>query len=94
MSDGYLDGKRADIVECDRELMDLLRRRLDLAIEIGRYKAEHGLPAHNPEVEGKVIERYRRLAEERGMDPDIAERICRTVMDESVANEEAVISKR
>ena len=94
MSDGYLDGKRADIVECDRELMDLLRKRLDLAMEIGKYKAEHGLPALDPEVERQVIERYRRLASERGMDPDVAERICRSIMDESVASEEAIISKR
>lgn len=94
MSDGYLDGKRAEITDFDREIMDLLRKRLDIAIEIGRYKAEHGLPAQNPDVEQKVIDRYRALAEERGMDPDTAEAICKAIMAESVANEEAVIKKQ
>ena len=93
MTGGYLDGKRAEIEECDRILMETLRKRLNLAIEIGEYKAEHGLPALNPDVEGKVIARYRKLAEEYGMDPDIAERICRTIMEESVANEENVINR-
>ncbi len=94
MSGDFLDKKRTEIVEYDRELMDILRKRLDAAVKIGEYKAGHGLPAHNPEVERKVIDRYRALAEERGMDPDTAEAICRAIMAESVANEEAVIGKK
>jgi chorismate mutase-like protein len=92
MSD-MLEVLRTDIAECDREIMVILRKRLDLAISIGKYKAEHGMEAHNPAVEKRVIERYREIAVELGMNPDIAERICRCIMEESVANEEAVIDK-
>ncbi|AMH95165.1 MAG: chorismate mutase [Methanomethylophilus sp.] len=92
MSD-MLEVLRTDIAECDREIMVILRKRLDLAISIGKYKAEHGMGAHNPSVEKRVIERYREIAVELGMNPDIAERICRCIMEESVANEEAVIDK-
>ena len=92
MSD-MLEVLRTDIAECDREIMVILRKRLDLAISIGKYKAEHGMEAHNPSVEKHVIERYREIAVELGMNPDIAERICRCIMEESVANEEAVIDK-
>ncbi|MBO5518523.1 MAG: chorismate mutase [Candidatus Methanomethylophilus sp.] len=92
MSD-MLEVLRTDIAECDREIMVILRKRLDLAISIGKYKAEHGMEAHNPSVEKRVIERYREIAVELGMNPDIAERICRCIMEESVANEEAVIDK-
>jgi len=90
MTDELLDLKRMMIADLDREIMTLLRRRLDCVIEIGRYKAEHGMEVHNPAVEQKVVDRYRGLAEELGMDPEIAERICRTVMEESIANENAV----
>jgi chorismate mutase-like protein len=92
MSD-MLEVLRTDIAECDREIMVILRKRLDLAISIGKYKAEHGMEAHSPSVEKRVIERYREIAVELGMNPDIAERICRCIMEESIANEEAVIDK-
>ena len=92
MSD-YLEVLRTDIAECDREIMVILRKRLDLAISIGKYKAEHGMEAHNPAAEQRVVDRYREIAVELGMDPDIAERISRCIMEESIANEEAIISK-
>ena len=93
MTDNILESKRDEIASLDAEIMALLRKRLDCAIEIGRYKADHGMDVFNPAVEAKVITRYRRLAEELGMDPDIAERICRTVMEESIASESAVIKE-
>ena len=93
MTDDYLDTKRKEIADCDREIMQMLRHRLDLATEIGRYKADHGLDVKNHAVELQVVERYRKLAEEFGMDPDRTEIICRIVMQESVANEKAVAEK-
>ena len=85
-----LDEKRAEIAQADREIMTLLRKRLDIATEIGHYKAEHGMEVRNLAVEEKVVQRYRSLAEELNMDPDTAESICHNIMRESVANENAV----
>lgn len=90
MTEDYLDIKRKEIAECDHEIMALLRKRLDLAMAIGHYKAEHGLEVRNHGVELQVVERYRKLAEEFGMDPDHSEIICRIIMQESVANEKTV----
>lgn len=87
---GFLEGKRAEIADADRRIMELLRKRLDIATEIGRYKAENGMEVRDLSVEQRVVERYRALARESGMDPDIAEEICRAIMRESVANEDAV----
>lgn len=86
----FLDEKRAEIAQADREIMKILRKRLDIATEIGHYKAEHGMEVRNLAVEEKVVQRYRSLAEELDMDPDTAEAICRSIMRESVANENAV----
>ena len=88
-----LEQLRERIAAYDRQIMELLSNRLNCAIEVGRYKAEHGLQAHNPEVERKVISRYRTLAEELGMDPDRAEEICKIIMQESISNEEAIIGR-
>jgi len=90
MTEEFLEIKRNQISECDREIMALLRKRLDLATEIGEYKAQHGMEVRNLAVEAKVIERYRTYAEELGMDPDRTEIICRIIMQESVAKENVV----
>jgi len=90
MTDDYLAIKRDEIAALDKEIMILLRKRLDLATEIGHYKTEHGLDIRNRTVELKVVDRYREFAEELGMDPDRTEIICRIIMQESVASENAV----
>jgi chorismate mutase len=88
MEDEYLEEKRAEIAQTDKEIIALLRKRLDIATDIGRYKAEHGIEVYNPQVAQKVIDRYRYLGAENGMDPDRCEEICRAIMAESCANEE------
>ncbi len=90
MSDEYLEEKRNAIAETDKEIIALLRKRLDLAQEIGHYKAEHGMEVRDPNVEKRVVDRYRYLAAEYGMDPDRLELICRTIMKESIEKETAI----
>lgn len=92
MSD-YLEVLRTDIAECDREILVIIRKRLDLVLSVGKYKAEHGMEAHNPAAEKRVVDRYREIAVELGMNPDIAEMISRAIMEEAIANEEAIINK-
>ena len=47
MNDGYLEEKRKAIAETDKEIIILLKKRLDLATEIGQYKAQNGLEVRN-----------------------------------------------
>ena len=44
----------------------------------------------NLDVEQRVVDRYRYLAAEYGMNPDRMEHICRTIMQESVESEAAI----
>ena len=90
MNDGYLEEKRKAIAETDKEIIILLKKRLDLATEIGQYKAQNGLEVRNLDVEQRVVDRYRYLAAEYGMNPDRMEHICRTIMQESVESEAAI----
>lgn len=86
----YLDDRRREIAETDRAIMELLRRRLDLAEGIGRYKAENGMEVVDPDAEERVVARYRLLADEQGFDPDRAEGIARILIAESVERESAL----
>lgn len=90
MSDDFLENKRNAIGECDREIMALLQRRTDLAAAIGQYKAEHGMEVHNPAQEAKVLERYRTLAEEFGINPDTAETLAKLMIREAIDRENSV----
>jgi chorismate mutase len=47
--------RRDDIAGIDREIVRLLRKRLDLALETGVLKRSLGLPILDPEREASVI---------------------------------------
>jgi chorismate mutase / prephenate dehydrogenase len=46
---------RTEIGEIDREIISLLRKRLDLALQTGKLKRQLGLPILDPEREAAVI---------------------------------------
>ncbi len=91
MSGYYLTEKREAIAEIDRELFELLSKRTDLAQLIGEYKAEHGMEIHNPAQEARVVERYKALAEQYGIDADKAEILARIVIQIAIDRENSVM---
>ncbi len=60
--DEKLDGIREEIDGIDSELLQLLNRRMELAIEVGRIKASRGLPLFYPEREAIIFERLSKLS--------------------------------
>jgi len=48
---------RARIDELDDEILDLIQRRADLALEIGRIKKRHALAVVDPSREKAVLDR-------------------------------------
>lgn len=62
---------RARIEELDRELVALIGKRRDLAIEIGRTKQELGLPVLDPQQEARVVRRAAEIARELGVDEEV-----------------------
>lgn len=74
---------RARIDLIDREIVRLLGRRQELALEIGRVKAQRGLPVHVPEREEELLAVIREEAVLRGVDPDHAQSLFELVLAES-----------
>ncbi|MEM2942905.1 MAG: chorismate mutase [Candidatus Bathyarchaeia archaeon] len=66
---------RKQIDEVDRQILDLLRRRLTIAEEIGKVKAENRLPTRDLQREREVLERAAFKAEADGIDPEPVRRI-------------------
>ena len=53
--DASLDSLRAQIDECDGQIIELLARRFELVREIGIYKANHDLPVVDETRETELL---------------------------------------
>jgi prephenate dehydrogenase len=71
---------REHIDQLDRELVELLARRAELARRAIRAKAQAGQPVPDPAREDEVIATRRAWASELGLDPDGVESIFRAVL--------------
>lgn len=87
---GTLAELRERIAEVDRALLELLRRRMELAAEVGRLKAARGLPVVVRDVEEKVLARARQHAEACGVSPAVLEAVFQAVMAGSVERQHRV----
>jgi len=59
-----IEKAREEITKTDEEIVQLLRRRMNLVLEIGRLKNEHGLPIRDDIRERKVLDHIRDIADE------------------------------
>lgn len=75
-----LDRLRERISEVDEELVGLVRERRDLAVEIGRLKAQLGLPVMDPAREAAVVRRVAGLARDKGVDEELARDVIWRIM--------------
>lgn len=85
-----LDRLRSSIDNMDAALVHLLAERFKITQEVGRLKADHGLPPADPAREASQIARLRALAVESHLDPEFAEKFLTFVVSEVVRHHEAI----
>jgi len=78
---------RDQIDDVDKQMIELLVRRLSLVEKVGEVKSEHGLPIYAPDREAAMLASRRKEAEKRGIPPQLIEDILRRTMRESYASE-------
>ena len=71
MTDPKLEALRSQIEKLDRQLVELIGRRRELAIEVGRVKQTLGLPVLDPQQEAKVVRRAAEIAREFSVDEEL-----------------------
>jgi chorismate mutase/prephenate dehydrogenase len=81
---------RDAIADVDRALLELLRRRMDLAAEVGRVKAAAGLPIVVRDVEDQVLTRARHQAETCGVSEEVLEAVFQAILRGSVERQHRV----
>ncbi len=81
-------GIRSSIDNIDAALIHLLAERFKFTQQVGRLKAEHGLPPSDPDREKRQIARLRALAEDAHLDPAFAEKWINFVVAEVIQHHE------
>ncbi|MEM4969991.1 MAG: chorismate mutase [Sulfolobales archaeon] len=76
---------RREIDRIDGELIELIRRRLDIAMKIGLLKKAKGAPIRDLTREAEVEERWIRLSREKGIPESLAREIAKILIRYSIA---------
>jgi chorismate mutase/prephenate dehydrogenase len=79
---------RAQLKDLDREVLSLIKKRMDIVQDIGRLKEEKDLPTRDSDQEKKVVGRAREVSEELGLDPDVSEDVMLRLIDASLKVQE------
>jgi chorismate mutase len=83
---------RLSIDNMDAAIVHMLAERFKFTQQVGRLKAEHGMPPSDPERERTQIARLRALAEEAELDPEFAEKWFTFVVAEVIHHHERLAS--
>jgi chorismate mutase len=77
---------RSSIDNLDAALVHLLAERFKCTEQVGRLKANAGMPPADPEREAVQIDRLRGLSETSGLDPHFAEKFLNVIIAEVIRN--------
>ncbi|HEV8128759.1 MAG TPA: prephenate dehydratase [Candidatus Eisenbacteria bacterium] len=86
-----LQALREAIESVDREILALLKRRMELVDDVARAKIESAAPFRDRSREEQVIGRIRHLATELGLDAHEVERLYRDIMEMSIGRQQALV---
>lgn len=75
---------RASIDNIDAALMYILAERFRATQQVGHLKADHAMPASDPQREEQQVARLRALAEDAHLDPEFAEKWFNFVVAEVI----------
>tara|TARA_R110002124_G_scaffold195373_1_gene362426 strand:- start:1181 stop:2314 length:1134 start_codon:yes stop_codon:yes gene_type:complete len=78
-----LEGSRKRIDEIDEQILDLLSERAEVVNAVIKTKVENQLPVFVPKREDEKSALFKKLAKEKGIDPEWAEDFLRMIMTSS-----------
>lgn len=89
-----LSSLRERIEALDRELIDVLKRRMEVVLPIAEAKLDAASPFRDELREGIVFDRVRAMASSAGLDPHRTEALYRVILEWSVARQQDYVRGR
>jgi len=83
---------RADIDLVDREIVRLLARRIERAVEIAHIKVQEGMPLRSPDREVDLLADVRDEAERLGLDPKVVHRLFEEIVEYTRAEQRRAVN--
>ncbi|MGE4274900.1 MAG: chorismate mutase [Candidatus Methanomethylophilaceae archaeon] len=85
-----MDELREMIASIDKDIVELIATRMEIADELGRAKKQANDDYRNPEVESQVIKRYLELSQEVDISEDDARKIAEAILEISLARQKKI----
>ncbi|MFQ6092417.1 MAG: prephenate dehydrogenase/arogenate dehydrogenase family protein [bacterium] len=85
-----LEQLRTEIETIDVKLIELIAKRLELAVKVGQQKGRMGIPIRDWSVEKNVIDRAHRTAQKLHLPTDLVRNIMQLLIQESCAFQEGL----
>ena len=89
-----LQALREELEVIDRELLVLLRRRMERVEAVAESKLARAFPFEDRERGERVLARVRRIAVAEGIDPRSVERLYRLIMAMSISHQQRYVQSR
>ncbi len=94
MNKENLDQLRSKVEHLDRQIVDLLARRLDVVLEIGDIKSSLKIPIRDYRVEREVSQRMQDRCRELEIDPAVGMLLARLLIESAIRVQERVLEPR
>ena len=79
-----LNELRFQIDQIDSELIDMLRKRMDVCVKIGEYKKSNNMTVYQPTRWDTILNKYSAMARERDLDENFIGQVFTAIHDASV----------
>ena len=87
-----LEALRDKIDECDRELLEVLARRMEVSREIGEFKRSRNIPAVQIQRHDSIMRSREQTGLQLGLPPQFTRRIMAAVHEESVRRQLEILN--
>ncbi|MFJ6610271.1 chorismate mutase family protein [Streptomyces sp. NPDC091289] len=90
-SEATIEDLRAQLDAIDERLLQELRNRIELCVEIGHFKRERNVPMMQPHRIGIVQARAARFGDQHGIDQEFLRRLYELIIEETCRVEDLII---
>lgn len=89
--ENQLNGLRSQIDIFDNQLLDLLKKRMEIAHNIGTLKKQNNIAILQNKRWNSILERMIQKGTEKGLSADFVEKIFKTIHQESIERQQNII---